>query len=198
VSEILPRACNTRHDRLAAELAFCAHLTRDACHVRRERVELIHHRADGVLELEDFSFDIDGDLARQVAARDGGGDLGDVAYLAGEIARHRVDVVGEVLPCTGDARHDRLTAELACSADLSRHTFSFGRQRPPLSDLRAYTSLFRSDFSSDIDGDLAGEVAARDRDRHLGDVAYLRRQIARHRVDVVGQVLPAATQIPYF
>ena len=36
------------------------------------------------------------------------------------------------------------------------------------------------------------EVAGCDRGRHLGDVAHLRRQVRRHQVDVVGEVLPDA------
>ena len=49
---------------------------------RGEGVELVHHRVDGVLELEDLALHVDGDLARQVAARHRGGHLGDVAHLA--------------------------------------------------------------------------------------------------------------------
>ena len=87
---------------------------------RGEGVELIDHRVDGVLELEDLALHVDRDLARQVAAGDGGRHLGDVAHLAGQVAGHRVDVVGEVLPGAGDARHLRLAAELALGADLAR------------------------------------------------------------------------------
>ena len=47
-----------------------------------KRVELIDHRVDGVLQLEDFALHVDGDLAREVAARHGGGHLGDVADLS--------------------------------------------------------------------------------------------------------------------
>ena len=56
--------------RLAAELAFGADLARDAADFGRERVELVDHRVDGVLQLEDLALHVDGDLARQVAARD--------------------------------------------------------------------------------------------------------------------------------
>ena len=74
---------------LAAELALGADLARDARDFRGERVELIDHRVDGVLQLEDLALDVDGDLLRQVAARDGGRDLGDVAHLAGQVRGHR-------------------------------------------------------------------------------------------------------------
>ena len=77
--------------RLTAELAFGADFARDARHFRRERVELVHHGVDGVLQLEDFALHVDRDLARQVAARHGGGHFGDVADLGGQVAGHRVD-----------------------------------------------------------------------------------------------------------
>ena len=89
VGEVLPRAGDAGHFGLAAELAFGADLARDARHFRGERAELIDHRVDGVLQLEDLALDVDGDLARQVAARDGGRDLGDVAHLRGEVGAHR-------------------------------------------------------------------------------------------------------------
>ena len=54
----------------------------------------------------------------------GGGHVGDVADLAGQVRRHRVDVVGQVLPGAGDARHLGLAAELAFGADLARDAAS--------------------------------------------------------------------------
>ena len=50
------------------------------------------------LSSSDLALDVDGDLLRQVAVRDGGRDLRDVAHLVGEVAGERVDVVGQVLP----------------------------------------------------------------------------------------------------
>ena len=104
---------------LAAELALRADLAGDAGHLRGERVELVDHRVDGVLQLEDLAADVDGDLLGQVAVGDGGGDLGDVAHLAGEVAGHGVDAVGQVLPDAGDALDLRLAAEPALGADLA-------------------------------------------------------------------------------
>src|SRR5205085_7397681 len=102
VVEVLPGACDVGHLGLAAKLSFRADLARHAGHFGRERVELVDHRVDGVFQLEDFALHVDRDLARQVAAGDGRGDLGDVADLRGQIARHRVDAVGQVLPGAGE------------------------------------------------------------------------------------------------
>ena len=35
---------------------------------------------------QDFALDVDGDLLRQVAVGDGGGHVGDIAHLGGEVA----------------------------------------------------------------------------------------------------------------
>src|SRR6185312_14905719 len=94
---------DTGHDGLTTELALGADLARDAGDLRRERVQLIDHRVERVLELEDLALHVDGDLAAEIAARDRGRDVGDVADLTRQVRRHRVDVVGEVLPRTGDA-----------------------------------------------------------------------------------------------
>ena len=75
------------HLGLAAELALGAHLAGDARHLAGEAVQLVHHGVDGVLQLQDLALHVDGDLARKVAARDGGRHLGDVADLAGEVRR---------------------------------------------------------------------------------------------------------------
>ena len=86
---------------------------------RGEAVELVDRRVDRVLELEDLALDVDGDLLRQVAVGDGRRDLGDVPHLAGQVAGHQVDVVGQVLPGAGDALDLGLAAELALGADLA-------------------------------------------------------------------------------
>ena len=82
VGEVFPGAGDAGHLRLAAELAFRADFARDARDFGGEGVELVDHRVDRVLELEDFALDVDGDLSRQVAAGDGGRDFGDVSDLA--------------------------------------------------------------------------------------------------------------------
>ena len=136
VGEIFPRAGDALHVGLTAELAFGAHFAGHARHFRRERAELIDHRVDGVLQLENFALHVDGDLLRQVAVGHGRGHFGDVAHLAGEIAGHEVHAVGQVLPRAGDAAHVGLTAELAFGAHFAGHARHFGRERTELIDHR--------------------------------------------------------------
>ena len=190
VGQILPGAGDAGHLRLAAELAFGADLAGDARHFRSERIELIGHRIDGVLQLENFALHVDGDLARQVAARHGGGHLGDVAHLCRQVAGHRVDRVGQVLPGAGDARHVGLAAEAAFGADLAGNARHLAGEAVELVDHGVQRFLQLKDFAAHVDRDLLRQVAVGDRDRHLDDVADLRRQVAGHRVDAVGQVLP--------
>ena len=61
--KILPDAGDALHLGLAAELAFGADFARHARHFRGERAELVHHRVDGVLQLQNFAARIDRDLA---------------------------------------------------------------------------------------------------------------------------------------
>src|SRR6185503_13615230 len=198
VGEVLPGARDARHLRLAAELAFGTHFARDASYFGGEAVELVDHRVDGLLQLQDFAFDVHRDIARQVTARDGRRHFGDVANLAGEVRRHRVDVVGEVFPGAGDARHDGLTAELAFGADLARHARHFGGEAVELVDHRVHGLFQLQDFAAHVDRDLAVQVAARDRRGHFGDVADLAGEVGRHRVDVVGEVLPHTADVLHF
>ena len=60
---------------LAAEDALGADLARDARDLVGERRELVDHRVDRVRQLGDLAARVDGDLLRQVAVGDRGGDL---------------------------------------------------------------------------------------------------------------------------
>src|SRR5262249_56450042 len=101
-------------------------------HLGRERVELVDHRVDGVLHFENFALDVDGDLLGEVAVGRSGRDGGDVADLVGQVRRHRVNVVGEVLPRAGDAFDLGLAAELAFGADFAGHAGHFRGERAKL------------------------------------------------------------------
>ena len=56
VGQVLPGAGHALTSRLAAELALGAHLARHARHFGGERAQLVHHRVDGVLQLENSPF----------------------------------------------------------------------------------------------------------------------------------------------
>ena len=55
--------------------------------------------------------------------------VGDVSHLGGQVRRHEVHVVGEILPGSGDASHFRLAAELSFGTDFARHARHFRCER---------------------------------------------------------------------
>ncbi len=154
VGQVLPRAGDARHVGLAAELAFGAHLAGHAGHFGGERAELIDHRVDRVLQLEDFALHVDRDLLRQVAGGHGRRHVGDVAHLGRQVAGHEVHAVGQVLPRAGDALHVGLAAELAFGAHLAGHAGHFGGERAELIDHRVDGVLQLEDFALHVDRDL--------------------------------------------
>ena len=81
VGQILPGAGDTGHLGLAAQFAICAHLAGHTGDLRRETAQLIDHRIDRVLELQDLTLHVHGDLFGQVAVGHGDGYIGDVAHL---------------------------------------------------------------------------------------------------------------------
>src|SRR5262249_21260103 len=153
-----------------------------ARHLAREGVELVHHRVDGFLQLQDFARHVHGDLLRKVTAGDGGCDLGDVSDLRGEVRRHEVDVVSQVLPGTGDAGHLRLAAELPVGTYLERYARHFRREGVELVHHRVDGVFQLEDFAAHVHGDLAREVAARHGGGHLRDVSDLVGEVAAHGV----------------
>src|SRR5207248_2889799 len=119
LGEVLPGPGRSRHAGLATEAALGTDLAGHAGDLAGEPVQLVDHAVDRVLELEDFAAHVDGDLLGEVALGDGRRDFGDVAHLGGEVARHVVDVVGEVFPDTGHAFHLRLATEVAFGTDFA-------------------------------------------------------------------------------
>src|SRR4029077_632540 len=190
--QVLPGPGGAGNTRLATQLALGADLARHAGDLTGEGVQLIHHRVDGVLQLEDLAADVDRDLLGEVALGDGSRDLGDVAHLGGEVAGHVVNVVGEILPDTSDPLHLRLPSQLALGADLARHAGDLSREGVQLVDHDVDGVLQLEDLAVDLDRDLLGQVAFLDRRCHVGDVAHLGGEVVRHEVDVVGQVFPDA------
>src|SRR5690606_30959425 len=142
---------------------------------------------------QDLAARVDGDLLGQVALGDRGGDLGDVADLAGQVVGHAVDVLGQLAPDPRDPADPGLTAEHALAADLAGDPGDLVGERAELIDHRVDGVLELQDLAADLDVDGPGQVALRDRGGHPGDLADLTGQAAGHQVDRVGQILPRAT-----
>src|SRR6185312_14942431 len=180
-----PRPAHAFDLGLAAEPALRSHFGGDSGDLVGEGGELVDHRVDGVLELEHLAADVDGDLLGQVAVRDGRGHLGDVPHLAGEVVRHEVDVVGQVLPGPRHAGDVGLAAEDPLRAHFAGDAGDLVREGRELVDHRVDGVLELEDLAARLDGDLPREVALRDRGGDIGDVADLVREVVRELVHVV-------------
>ena len=197
IREILPCSSDATDIRLTAELTFGSDFARHTRHFRGERAELIHHRIDGVLQLQNFASHVHRDLARQVAARHGRGNFGDVANLVGQVTRHEIDVVCQILPRSGNAAHIRLAAQLAFRPDFARHAGYFRRERAELIHHRVDGVLQLENFAARVHRNLRGQISARDGRSYARDVANLVGQVARHVIDAIRQILPGARYAAY-
>src|SRR5439155_94964 len=128
----------------------------------------------------------------QVPGGDGRGHFGNVAYLSGQVASHRVDAVRQVLPNAGHALHVRLATQLALGADFEGDTSHFGGKGIELVHHGIDGVLQLQDFAADFAGLLFAQVPVGDGRGHFGDVAHLGREVAGHEIDAVGQVFPGA------
>src|SRR4029450_9578959 len=88
VREGLPGTRDSRDLGLPTKLAVRTYFASDARDLARESAELFDHRVDGVLQLEDLTPGVDGDLLGEVAGRDGRRDPGDATHLGGEVRGH--------------------------------------------------------------------------------------------------------------
>src|SRR5438445_254076 len=179
IGEVAPGAGGAQHVGLATQAALGADFAGHPRDLADKGIQLIDHDVDGVLQLEDLTLD-------------GGRDLGDVAHLGGEVAGHRVDVVGQVLPGAGGGRDVGLAAQPALGADLARHPADLAGEGVELIDHDVDGVLQLEDLTLDLDRDLLGEVAALHRGGDLGDVAHLGGEVAGQLVDLLGQVFPGS------
>ena len=192
IGEVFPDAGHALDLRLAAQLPFGADFTGHASDFRGEAVELIDHGVDRVLELKDLALDIDGDFLGEVAIGDGGGDLGDIAHLVGQVAGHAVDIIGEIFPDAGHAADDGLAAQPSLGTNFAGHASDFRGERVELVDHGVDRVLELENLATNIDGHFLRQVAIGDGGGDLGDIANLGGQVTGHRVDTVGQVFPRA------
>jgi hypothetical protein len=116
VRQVLPRAGDARHLRLAAQHTLGAHFARHSRHLVREDGEPVDHRVDHLLDLEDLAGRLHRDLARQVAVGDGRGHRRHVAQLHRQVAGQLIHVLREVAPHAGHTFHVGLASQPALCA----------------------------------------------------------------------------------
>src|SRR5207248_2555124 len=103
---------------------------------------------------------------------------------------HDVHRLGQVLPGARDALDVGLAAEPPFGADFARDAGDLVGERGQLVHHRVHGVLQLEDLAAGVDVGLVEHVAVRDRSGHLGDVAHLVGEVARHEVHRVGQVPP--------
>src|SRR5262249_14973478 len=182
VVQVVPRAGHALHVRLPAQPAVAAHFAGHPRHLGCEGAKLVHHGVDRVLQFQNLTLHIDGDLARQVAGGDGLGHVGDVADLAGEVAGHEVDVVRQVVRGAGHTFDIGLRAEIDFGAGFTGLTRHFRGEGAKLIDHGVNGVFQLQNLAFDIDGDLFRQVAVGHGGGDLGDVADLAGEIAGHEV----------------
>ena len=192
VGEVTPQARSTWHPRLSTEFALDTHFAGHVRHLIGEGRERVDHLVDGLGECRDLALGVHRQLALEIALRNRRHDAGDAAHLTGEVVRHHVDVVGQVLPRAADAAHLRLSAELAFDAHLARHARHFGGEGIELIHHGVDRRFQLEDLTTDIDGDLLRQIAICHRGRDLGDVTHLTGEVRGHHVHVLGEILPDA------
>ena len=141
--------------RLTAKLAVGTDFASHARHFGGERVELVHHRVDGVLQLENFALHVHRDFARQVAARHGCRHFGDVSHLAVRLPAMEFTESVKILPRSRDTGHVGLTAEPPFGSNFARHARHFRGERAKLLDHRVQRFFQLQNFAAHVDGDLA-------------------------------------------
>ena len=140
---------------MAAEFPFGTHFAGHASYFRGERTELIDHRIDGVLELQNFALHVHGDLLGKVAGSHGFGHVGNIAHLGRQVAGHEVHGVGQVFPGSSNPLHFSLPTEFSFGTDFAGHAGHFSRERAKLIDHRIDGVLQLQNFSLHIHGNLA-------------------------------------------
>ena len=112
--------------------------------------------------------------------------------MSGEVPGHRIDTVGQILPRACNTGHVSLTGEFAFSADLTRHSSHFSRERTELIDHGIDRVLELENLTLNVHGDFLGEISPRHCGGDFGDVANLTREIPCHEIDRISQVFPSS------
>src|SRR6185369_1253564 len=188
--EVFPHARNAFDVSLATQLSIGAYFSRDARHLARERIQLVHHRVNGVLKFKNFALSIDRNLRGEIAFCDARGHFRDVSHLPCQVASHRVDTIGEVLPNTRNSANICLSAKLSVRTYLARHARYFAGEPVELVHHGVDRVFEFEDLAARVDRDLSREIAIGDARGHLGDIAHLVGQVAGHGVHAVREILP--------
>src|SRR5262249_13420702 len=122
------------------------------------------------------------------------------SHLRGQVARHRVDAVGQVLPRSRHALYSRLPAELAFGADLARDARHFRSERSQLIDhlvdgLRRAQELALQRRPVDFERHRLRQIALRHRTDYARGLARGMHEIVDKLIHRVDRVAPETGRI---
>ena len=86
---------------------------------------MIHHRVYGVLEFKNFAFHVDRNFLREIAAGDSCRHIRNITNLTGDVAGHRIYIVGQIFPRSGYSFHIRLAAQFSFRTYLASYARYF-------------------------------------------------------------------------
>ena len=117
----------------------------------------------------------------------------------GQVRRHRVDALGQILPDAGHFRHLGLAAELAFGADLARDARHLGGEHAELLDHRVddggrAQELALQRAAVDVESHGLQQVALRDRGDRAGHLGGRPQQVVDQRVDRAFHLAPGAAR----
>src|SRR6185312_8039120 len=184
------RTRNAGHLCLTTKLSVRTDLASNASHFSGERVELIDHGVDGVLQLKNFSFYVHGDLAGQIATSNSRRDFSNVSHLTREVAGHSIDRVSEILPGTSNARHIGLTTQSSFGSDFASDARHLSGKRAQLLDHGVECFFKLQNFAANVDRNFFRKIAGGYGGCHFCNVSYLTSEVAGHEVHIVGEILP--------
>ena len=161
----------------------------------RRLTKVADHLVQLVLEDGHFAACLNTDLTGEITFGHCGCDVRDRANLVGEICRQLVHVIGEILPDTSDFLGLRLASELPFHADFACNSRHLAGEAVELIHHRVDRVSQLEELAFDVRGDLAAEVAVRDSGGDISDISNLGREVVRHDVDVVGEILPDAPDL---
>ena len=157
-----------------------------------ERRQLVDHRVDRRLQLQDLAPGVHGDLLRQVAPRHRRGDLGDAAHLRGQVGGHEFTASVRSFQVPATSGHRGLAAQQAVGAHLAGHPGDLVGEQAQRGGQRVDRVGQLGDLAAGVHGDRARQVALRDRGGRVGDGAHLVGEVGRHGVHRVGERPPGA------
>src|SRR5439155_8650289 len=155
-----------------------------------EGAELVHHRVNRVLQLQNLPSHVHGNFLRQVAVGHRRGHGGNIAHLRSEVPSHGVHTVGQVLPGPSHSSYDGLTTQLPLGPNFAGDAGHFRGKGAELVHHGVDSVFELEDFPFDIDRDFFGQVTVSHGGCHGRDIAHLRGEIAGHGVHTLGQIFP--------